>query len=751
MCVRTVTYSILINGRPYGRIVPSHGLRQGDPLSPFILCAEALSSLIRNSERVGGITGVPISRGGTQIHHLFFVDDSLLFCKANLREWRHIEEILELYEMASGQKINRENTSIFFCKNTSPEAKEEILSVVGADHVQQFERYLGLPALIGRSRVSSFNYIKGRIWAKLNGWKKKFLTHVGKEILLKAVIQAIPTYTMSVFRLPKTLTREINSLMGKFWWSFKENINKIAWMSWKRLGRSKDFGGLGYRDLDCFNMAMLAKQCWRLLKWPDSLAARVLCEKYYPGVDFMESNLRKKPSFAWRSIWQAKSLLQEGLMWRVGNGSRIKLWDDKWIPATPHKVLDPVRILSRDARVADIINQEANWWDIPLIEQIFSGETVEKICSIPISPRSQEDKLIWAGTNNGMFSIRSAYHLEVERRNRDNWSTSSLPFAVPTWRRLWKLNLPRFILLFLWRACNDILPTKNNLYKRKVVTDQLCPMCGSEAESNSHVQWRCDSARAVWGCCRGPIQKSSVEAEDFFDIFTFLCARLEDEELELFATIAHKIWSRRNRVVFGGAVLPPTILIKEATEFVEEFRKSQEATVVQGYGGQISHGRWIKPAENSIKINWDAALDSRKKIMGMGIVARDCHGEVKAAMCDIIPYIRDSTAAEAIAARRAVQFGCDMGFDSIELKGDAREIILALGNFVEADSIYGNTVLEARQRLESFHSWRISHVRREGNMAAHLLAKFAVSQPSQCVWFNYCPSVLVNVVNVELI
>jgi len=275
-------------------------------------------------------------------------------------------------------------------------------------------------------------------------------------------------------------------------------------------------------------------------------------------------------------------------------------------------------------------------------------------------------------------------------------------------------------------------------------------MCGSEAESNSHVLWRCDSAWAVWGSYGGPIQKSSVEAKDFFRIFAYLYARLEDEDLELFATIAHKIWSRRNRVVFGDAVLPPTILIKEATDFIGEFRKSQEATAVSRYGGQSSQGRWIKLAVNSIKINWDAALDGRKKIMGMGIVARQCRGVVKAAMCDVIPYIRDSTVAEAIGARRAVQFGCDMGFDSIELEGDAREIILALGNSVESGSIYENMVLETRQMLENFHSWRISHVRREGNMAAHLLAKFAVSQPSQCVWFNSCPSVLVNVVNADL-
>jgi hypothetical protein len=219
-------------------------------------------------------------------------------------------------------------------------------------------------------------------------------------VLLKAVIQAIPTYTMSVFRIPKALTKEINAMMGKFWWSFKENSNKIAWMAWRRMGRSKDLGGLGYRDIDCFNTALLAKQCWRLLKRPESLAARVMREKYFPNSDFLGSILGKKPSFAWRSIWQAKGLLQEGLMWRVGNGHSINLWEDKWIPAIPHKVLDPVRVLPREATVADIINREANWWDIPLIERIFSEDTVEKICSIPINPRYHEDKLIWSGTKN---------------------------------------------------------------------------------------------------------------------------------------------------------------------------------------------------------------------------------------------------------------------------------------------------------------------------------------------------------------
>jgi hypothetical protein len=236
-------------------------------------------------------------------------------------------------------------------------------------------------------------------------------------------------------------------------------------------------------------------------------------------------------------------------------------------------------------------------------------------------------------------------------------------------------------------------------------------MCGSEAETNGHALWWCDSAQAVWGNCEGPIQKSSVVAEDFFGIFSYLCARLEKEDLELFAVIANKIWSRRNKVVFGGSLLPPSILIKEATKLLGDFRKHFAITVELVNGGFSSHNRWLKPEINRIKINWDATLDGRKKIMGMGIVARDCLGVVKATMCADISYIRDPIVAEAIGARGAAQFGHEIGFSSIELEGDARENILTLGDHLNAESFYGNLVSETRQILESFRSWRVSHVR----------------------------------------
>jgi hypothetical protein len=115
-CIRSVSYSVVVNGNPVGLFSPSRGIRQGDPISPylFLICAEVFSSLLLKAEKRGVITGVPTSPRGPSLNHLFFADDSLLFCKANSVEWRRLLKILEIYEAGSGQKLNLSKTSIFF-------------------------------------------------------------------------------------------------------------------------------------------------------------------------------------------------------------------------------------------------------------------------------------------------------------------------------------------------------------------------------------------------------------------------------------------------------------------------------------------------------------------------------------------------------------------------------------------------------------------------------------------------------------
>jgi hypothetical protein len=189
---------------------------------------------------------------------------------------------------------------------------------------------LGLSALVGRSRNREFQNIKERVSKRVNDWKAKFLSQAGKEVLLKAVIQAIPAYSMSIFLLPKTLCSGLNGIIQKFWWG--SNEGKIHWMSWEKMGRSKAQEGIGFRDLTCCNKALLAKQRWRIIQNLDSLVGSILKAKYFRRRSLLEAQIGSRPSFAWRSLLGATDLLKEGLFWRTGNGKDVKIWGSKWIP-----------------------------------------------------------------------------------------------------------------------------------------------------------------------------------------------------------------------------------------------------------------------------------------------------------------------------------------------------------------------------------------------------------------------------------
>ena len=147
VCVRTVTYSILINGEPQGMIHPTRGIRQGDPLSHFLflLCTEGLHGLIQQATMSGDIKGYSLCRHGPKLTHLLFADDSLLFCKSTPEECGKVLDILNQYEVALGQKVNKSKTTIFFSTSTLEDARQEIKGMLGLQEISQYEKYLGLP------------------------------------------------------------------------------------------------------------------------------------------------------------------------------------------------------------------------------------------------------------------------------------------------------------------------------------------------------------------------------------------------------------------------------------------------------------------------------------------------------------------------------------------------------------------------------------------------------------------------------
>lgn len=133
----------------------------------FLLCFEGLNGLIHHVVNEGKINGYSLCRGGPKISHLYFADDSLLFCHAKVEEVKSIQAILKVCEKASGQQINAEKTTLFFGKLVREETKNSIKLLPGVPKIKQYERYLGLPAVVGKNRRASLNYIKDRVWGKV--------------------------------------------------------------------------------------------------------------------------------------------------------------------------------------------------------------------------------------------------------------------------------------------------------------------------------------------------------------------------------------------------------------------------------------------------------------------------------------------------------------------------------------------------------------------------------------------------------
>jgi hypothetical protein len=155
--------------------------------------------------------------------------------------------------------INKAKSAVLFSRNTKATQKIEVCDKLQVNKETMNERYLGLPVHVGRSIGGIFAYLKDRIWWCIQGWKEKFLSWAGKEVLIKAVAQSIPTFAMGCFDLTKSLCDQISKMACRFWWNQQEGKHKIHWLSRDVLQKPKKDGGLGFWDIHAFNLAMLDK------------------------------------------------------------------------------------------------------------------------------------------------------------------------------------------------------------------------------------------------------------------------------------------------------------------------------------------------------------------------------------------------------------------------------------------------------------------------------------------------------------
>ncbi|GKV49313.1 hypothetical protein SLEP1_g56069 [Rubroshorea leprosula] len=510
-CLSTARISVLVNRSPTKEYEVGKGLRQGDPLSPFLflMIVEGLQGLVQRVIMEGMLHGIEIGKNGLSVSLLQFADDTVIMGRANVENIRTVKDILKWFELMSGLRINFSKSSIFGYNVMEKWLKGSAGMLhcrVGRAHFL----YLGLPVDGKSGNKKSWELVVNKFRTKLAVWKATTLSFGGRLILLNSVLSALPIFYMPLFLLPNSVLEELIRIQRSFLWGRSELNKKISWVKWEYVCRAKAKGGLGVPDLWKKNWAMLGKWWYRLGDGVESLWKRVVREKYYGGrreVDITSVECFKV-SKIWRDIIRIgglslnlRNMLVEGFKWEVGDGNRVVFWSDRWIGVKSLRDLFPrlfALSVKKEGKVSEMGSwEEGRWhWRVEwrrgtLGREKDEEELLEKLLENVKLKEGAGDVWKWVHVLDGKYGVKLAYDFLAPMK-----SVLEDQLCKLTGCRL----VPSKVAFFGWRLCLDRLPTKENLQKRGILLQEgeLCEFCNGKKEEVNHLFCLCYNAWLTW-------------------------------------------------------------------------------------------------------------------------------------------------------------------------------------------------------------------------------------------------------------
>ncbi|KAH9657474.1 putative reverse transcriptase/RNA-dependent DNA polymerase [Citrus sinensis] len=490
-----------------------------------------------------------------------------------------------------------------------------------------------------------------------------FVEEKGKKILIKAVAQSVPTYDMSVFKILLGVCDDMQRTIVKFWWGSTKEKRNIHWSRWELMSQAKIRGGLGFKDLSCFNQVLVAKQGWRIMQAPDSLVARIL---------------------------------------KASN----------WIPRpTTFKPIIPPSLPS-ETLVADLID-ENNYWKESSIYGSFEKEDADAILQIPLPRKQNEDKLIWHYDRRGQYLVKSGYQLVV----------------------------PKKVKIFLWRAAKDLLPTAENLWKKRVMHEATCLVCGSQMETLAHALLAYKIAKKVWK--NSPLE-NHVQGKNFPDVISIIQSLPQQQkELngEVVASLLWTIWNARNKWLFKGVNEDPVRLVARASSVADSIKRIKVPE--EEFCAEMvttKHQQWCPPEEGWIKINVNTAMDEENRLAGLGVVIRNFKGEIIAAAVKTKKNSENVEMAEAKAVLWGLQVAIMAEATQVIVESDSKGVIELITNKMGTLTEIFWVIFDILETKKSFQNFKTQHVPRSCNVSTHSLAKLASRKLDSFVWLDEFPA-----------
>ncbi|KAJ9536053.1 hypothetical protein OSB04_un000779 [Centaurea solstitialis] len=484
-CLRSSTMSVLVNGSPTKEFVMGRGLRQGDPLAPFLflIVAENLNVLMEEACSKGIIEGLGVGVEDVKVSHLQYADDVIFFGKWSKVNLKNLIKVLECFRLLSGLKINLRKSKLY-----GVGIREEIVldwaRELGCEGGRFPFVYWGLPVGAVLSKISNWSPVIEKVKKKLNSWRAKSISFGGRLTLVKSVLGSLSLYFFSLFRAPSGVIRELESIRNRFFWGKGENgKGNLVWVKWEKVISPFELGGLNIGDLLSMNLALLGKWWWRFLSGENSLWSSVI-----------------------RSIYGLSGGLEEAAALgnrfgkNVGNGADTKFWKDTWVGETPLSELLP-RLFRLDSVENALVVERGRWvnnkWEWvwgwrrdPRGRELGELEKLREVIGAWEPVRDKSDSWDWKMDVERGFTVSKC---------RELFTNSRGGHPVEGEVTLWNKIVPRKVNIHRWRVRLGRIPTRVALSDKGIDLDSvLCPRCGNEIESLDHALVKCSVVKDLW-------------------------------------------------------------------------------------------------------------------------------------------------------------------------------------------------------------------------------------------------------------
>ncbi|KAG7530872.1 Reverse transcriptase zinc-binding domain [Arabidopsis thaliana x Arabidopsis arenosa] len=562
------SFSIVVNGQSGGYFRSTQGLRQGDPMSPylFVLAMEVFSGLLQSRYSSGYISYHPRT-SELEISHLMFADDVMIFFDGGGSSLQGIYETLDDFAGWSGLHMNRDKTQLFYAglSQTESNALASYGFTVGSLPI----RYLGLPLMSRKLKVSEYEPLIGKITARFNAWAVKSLSFAGRAQLIGSVISGTVNFWISTFVLPKGCIRRIESLCSRFLWSGGTEKRGLVKVAWAHVCLPKKEGGLGLRRFADWNRTMCLRLVWLLFSNSGSLW--VAWHKHHnisTSTNFWNQVESTGDSWSWKSILRLREPASVFIKCSLGNGRRASFWFDSWTPLGPlyncfgSSGPSSLRV-PLNATVSDVCNHQG--WIIanPRSDQGVSLQIHLSTIALP-SDDSGPDEFDWVVENKICKGFSSAKTWAVTRPRAA---------IVDWWDSVWfKDHIPKHAFN-MWIATLDRLPTKTRLSSWGLQIQDTCGLCSLSPESRDHLFLSCDFALYLWNAVSLKLNMQGIHFTLWAELLSWLKSgnrRSPPTLRKLIAqSVIYAIWKQRNNLLHNLVYVLPSVVFREVDREVK--------------------------------------------------------------------------------------------------------------------------------------------------------------------------------------